>query len=199
MVFAQRGSTWAIFFFKGLGLLQFQVYGLFFSGTKQKKSFDRLLEFLIFNKNKKEIWLCSMNPKLEGFCCWLERAWSESLFNSPKSQPPLLRHIRCYDLQHAFVEELMAKKDQICLWALDGQFADLEDQKAYNDWLIKKLKALTVLKKIPFLYYQLDLKNPDKIFNLIFLSYKILFVFSDFFKGNIFSNQGVDFFKVKKI
>ena len=176
-------------FFKSIGLLQFQAYGLSPSEWSSKSSFDKLLEFLIFNKEKKEIWLCSMDPKLEAFCQWLEMAWSESLFKTNQTHPPLLRHIRWYDLQHGFIEELAAKKDQICFWALEP----LRNQiyKAQK----KSFKNLIRSKNLSFLHSQIDLNQPSSLFDLIFLSYKVLFVLSAFFKADIFSNVWVDFLK----
>ena len=105
-------------FFNLSGLLQFELYGLNFS--KKASSSPKVLEFFIHHSLRKEFFLCPFHPRLKELALWMERTWSESLFKEKtKGQAPRLRYISPSDLRHAFIEELIAKKNQACFWALD--------------------------------------------------------------------------------
>ena len=178
-------------FFTLSGFLQSQAYSscLRSEGLIPSLKDRQILEFFIHqcNRKKKEIFFCSFDPRLKELSRWLETSWSESLFHSSaKKQAPLLRRISLYDLRHSFIEELMAKRHQSCLWALN-----LKSTPSHSE---QQIRELLKIKKIPYLFMKTGLNNRS-VSHLITVFYKILFCMGDFFQLNIYKQNWVDYLK----
>ncbi|MBC6415061.1 MAG: hypothetical protein GDA46_01530 [Bdellovibrionales bacterium] len=187
------------FYFQGFDPLKFSSHWPLLSNP--------LLDFIFSQKNKKEHWLCSCDIYMERFGNWLEMIWSESLLKKQKkNSPPLLKHVSLYNLRHAYIEELITKKKDICVLLfyfnkeLKSSKFHFKDQKISNDFLSFKNQARDGIEKtlkankIPFLISKLDF-NESSLLELIFYSYQILFVLGKSFKLNIFVNPYVDSLK----
>ena len=202
------------------GFLQFYFQGcdpLKFSFQASDLS-NQSLNFLFSQKDKKEYWFCSSDIYMESFGNWLELVWSESLFkeNKKRVSSPLLRHVNLYNLRHGHIEELIAKRRELCFLFfyfkknklkkdsgksdflfLNQEFSLLEQQEILTDFLSfqdqarDNIKKILKLKKIPFLFLELDF-NELSFLELIFCFYQALFTLGDFFKVNIFENYHVD-------
>ena len=202
------------------GFLQFYFQGcdpLKFSFQASDLS-NQSLNFLFSQKDKKEYWFCSSDIYMENFGNWLELVWSESLFKEGKKRmsPPLLRHLSLYDLRHGHIEELMAKRRELCFLFfyfkkdnlkksscksdflfLNQEFSLLEQQEistdfvSFQDQARDNIKKIIKLKKIPFLFLELDFSELSFL-ELIFCFYQTLFTLGDFFTVDIFKNYHVD-------
>ena len=175
-------------FFNLSGLFQFQACGL--------KVRPRLLhsvsvppeifEFLFSQFNRKEVFFCFFQPELKALSRWLEISWSESLFKEEmKEQAPILRAFDFPSLRHGFIEELIAKKKQVCFWGLDLKKEDRSK---------KSLQTLLTSKRIPYLFLEVE-KNALSLFQLILIFYKVLFLAGEFAGVNIKAQAWVDYLK----
>ena len=137
---------------------------------------------------KKEIYFCPFQPELHAISHWLELSWSESLFKEEMKRPaPLLRVVSWSNLRHGFIEELIAKKEQACFWALDIK----PDEK---DPLKDKLKSLLKSKKIAYLFVSAKQDFPAFL-KLIGFFYTVLFLAGEFSEVDIRTQPWVDYFK----
>lgn len=184
-------------FFTPGGLLQFQAHGfsLQLSTGKTPFSCQKLLEFLIhYSNKKKEVFFCPMNPRLKELAHWMEISWSESLFKEgAKKQPPTLRNISFSKLRHAYIEELITKKNQVCFWAWDTN-ANNNPGNPKNKILLKKLLKE---KNIPYIFMRTPLKDKTALADLLMDFYKIFFCMGQFLKSDIYIQPWVDYFKEK--
>ena len=176
-------------FFSLSGFFQFQVCGLRVTSSDLLKSSHiplKALNFFLSQFYRKEIFFCFFQPEWQAVSRWLEMSWSESLFKEGmKKQLPLLRAVGFSDLRHGFIEELAAKKKQVCFWALDVKRESLQK---------KKLKAFLKTKKIPYLFMEAE-KKPGSFYHLIMAFYQILFLAGEFSGANIYSQTWVDYLK----
>ena len=202
-------------FFTLSGLLQFQAYGfdwsdkMFNNPPKALKTLEfqqtstglfannppataKALEFFIHQSVKrKEIFFCPFDLQLKELSHWLELSWSESLFKKEtERQAPVLRNIALSDLRHACIEELIAKKDQVCFWALD-----IKSKNKPDSLYKKQIKKLLKTKKIPYMFMQLSLNSQKSLAGLIIDFYKILSCLGDFSKSDIYTQPWVDYLK----
>ena len=202
-------------FFSLSGLLQFQAYGfdvsvnMFKNISKAVKTLEfqkaslglfantpetiKALEFFIHQcDQRKEIFFCPFDLRLKELSHWLELSWSESLFKKEaERQVPALRNIALSDLRHACIEELIAKKDQVCFWAMDIKSKNKTDSLFYKKQITKLLKS----EKIPYMFMQLSLDRQNALARLIVDFYKILFCIGDFSKSDIYTQPWVDYLK----
>ena len=152
----------------------------------------KVLEFFTHysNNKRKEIFFCPFTSSLKELACWWESTWSESLFREKKIiQTPLLRNINAPDLRHAFIEELITKKDTAWFWALD-----IQSENSINPYS-HQIKKLLKAKKIPYLFMTCSMKNKDSINELIFTFYSILFCMGYILNLNIYIQPWVDYLK----
>ncbi|MCZ0933318.1 MAG: hypothetical protein OXJ52_09235 [Oligoflexia bacterium] len=149
---------------------------------------SQIFDFFAVLFEKKEIYFCPFQPELNALSRWLELSWSESLFKEEMKRPaPLLRAINWPDLRHGFIEELIAKREQVCFWALDIK----TDKK---DPLKDKLESLLRSKRIPCLFIDTEKKLPAFL-KLIMLFYTALFLAGEFSEVDIRTQPWVDYFK----
>ena len=181
-------------FFTLSGLLQSQAYNYNFSVkmTKYSPVTVKALEFLVHQCDKvKEIFFCPFHPQLQEISHWLELSWSESLFKqNAEKQVPVLRNVSLTDLCHGCIEELVAKKDQVCFWALD-----VKSGQDFNFLHKKRIKKLLTDQDIPYLFMNVSLNNKNFLAELMVDFYKILFCVGDFAKSDIYIQNWVDYFK----
>ena len=178
-------------FFNLNGLLQSQAYIPHFKITSFKSSaqIEKALQFFIHYKKKKEIYLCPFTPQLKEISHWLELSWSESLFKKETvQQAPLLRNITFSDLRHAYIQELLTKKNQALFWGLN--IIDKEKTKS-----IHQIKHLLQKNKIPYLFIHLSLDKKSSICDLMKALYQILFLMAETLKANIYTQPWVDHLK----
>ena len=190
IVFLEDSLPGRFAFFNLSGLFQFQAFGLKISPKLSKPVFapSHLLEFFVSQFKKREFFLCSFQPELNLISSWLELSWSESLFKeNMKRQAPILRAISYSDLQHGFIEELVAKQSQICFWALNlKSFSNRNHQ----------MKSLLESKKIPYLIINVE-KKFLSLFELIMAFYQILFLAGELSGVDIRTQPWVDYLKSK--
>lgn len=180
-------------FFNLTGLLQSQAYTPYFKITHFRNSdqMEKALQFFIHYKKKKEIYLCSFKPQLKAISHWLELSWSESLFKKETvQQPPLLRHITLSDLRHAYIQELLTKKNQVCFWGLD-----IKNKEETRGISIEKMKKLLQKNKIPYILMSLSLNKKSLPCDLMRALYQILFLMGEASKANIYTQPWVDYLK----
>ena len=177
-------------FFTLSGWFQFLACGLKIKLSELRPSSisSQIFDFCALFSEKKEIYFCPFQPELHAISHWLESSWSESLFKeNMKQQAPLLRVISWADLQHAFIEELVGKREQVCLWALD-----IKSDKTAP--LKEKLLQLLKSKGIACLFIDVEKKIPA-FFDLIQIFYKMLFLAGEFSAVDIKTQPWVDYFK----
>ena len=189
-VFLEDSLPGRFSFFSLSGCFQLQACGLKIKPSALSSFFidPRFFDFFKACLSKKEIYFCFFKEELNEISRWLERSWSESLFKeSMKKKAPALRLISWPDLRHAFIEELIAKKEQVCFFGLDFKANKADPSK-------ESLKELLKLKKTASLFIEID-KNLSSFFELIFLFYKSLFLAGEFSKVDIKKQHWVDYFK----
>ena len=177
-------------FFSLSGWFQFLACGLKISSHELKSVSvnSQIFDFFPLLFEKKEICFCPFQPELNAISYWLEISWSESLFKeNMKQQAPLLRVIPWRDLRHGFIEELVAKREQVCFWGLDIKSDKTEPLK---DKLFRLLKS----KNIAYLFISAEKELPA-FFDLILVLYKTLFLAGEFSGVDIRTQPWVDYFK----
>ncbi len=181
-------------FFTLNGLLQSQAYDCYLEINPHKNSSKtiKVLEFFLHHcKKRKEIFVCPFDFQLKALSQWLEMSWSESLFKASAAQyPPLIRNTSLSSLRHACIEELVTKKDSVCFLGIN-----LKSKNKSNLLYKKQIKELLKVKKIPYIFIELSLKNKNSPSELIVTFYKILFCMGRFFKSNIYTQPWVDYLK----
>ena len=201
------------------GFLQLYLQG--FDPLKMRPSVFQtqcfLESFLLKQRAKKEYWLCCSNELLQKFGIWFELLWSESLLKNVKNKVPSLRFVSLYKVQHAFIEELIAKKKEIGVVFLDFKRASLSQTQSdktssfktaslgfantkspYLEYLLnfqhkskKRFFEIIDAQKIPMLNLEVD-STEQALCDLMFSFYRSLFLLGDCFKVNIFQNDQVD-------
>ena len=190
IVFLENSLPGRFAFFNLSGCLQFQLFGLKIKSNLSKPILApvHFLEFFASEFKKQEIFLCSFQPELHAISNFFELSWSESLFSEKmKRSAPILRAICFSDLQHGFIEELVAKKRQVCFWALN-----LKSSSNKN----ARLKSLLQFKKIPYLFINLE-KKSSSLFDLLMAFYQLLFLAGEFSGVDIKTQPWVDYLKSK--
>lgn len=216
-------GRFSVFTLSGFLQLYFQGFNPLAVSAPFFDSFNPIENFLFQQRDKKEYWICS-NQALEKFAVWFELVWSESLLKDYKkiSLIPSLRCFSLYKIQHAYIEELIAKQKDIAVLFLDfkkeslkkiiqnkGLFpkyrpqflkypSSLKDFLGFQDKNWKKTLQLIESRNIPLLNLEIGLTEAS-LFELIFSFYRTLFLFGDFFKVNIFKNEQVDHLKRKSV
>ena len=151
-------------------------------------SYLSVFDFFSSTFDTKEIYFCFFQQELKEISRWLEMSWSESLFKEGmKKQPPSLRAVSWTDLRHGFVEELIAKKKQVCFFGLDIKTNQKDPSK-------NKLKSLLESKKIDYLFVSME-KNMPSFLELIRLFYQVLFLAGEFSAVDFRTQPWVDYFK----
>ena len=188
-------------FFNLNGLLQSQAY------TSQCKinSFNNLdktekaLQFFIHYKKKKEIYLCPFSPKMQEICYWLESSWSESLFKKAAAlYPPLLRSITFPQFQHAYIQEILTKKNKVLFWGLgvnEDKWTHNKEENMFQAAHIKRIKKLLQKNQLPYLFMSLSLDQKNSISDCMRTLYQILFLMGESVKANIYTQPWVDHLK----
>ena len=171
----------------------------------------QIRDFLFQQRNKKEYWLCSSCQPFENFGVWIDLVWSESLLKDHKKNLfiPALKHLNLYKLQHAYIEEMIAKQKEIAVLFFDLKIQTskktlekkeslffkhsdtLKDFLNFQDKNRKKTQNLIRSKNIPLLTLEMD-SSESSLFDLVFSFYQVLFLFGDFFKVDLFKNEQVD-------
>ena len=185
-------------FFNLSGFLQASAFGLKFKAKAlgPDKQSPLLAEFFIHHLQKKEIFICAMDPVWRSAVRWLNMSWSESLFKEGLSKtPPSMKEVSFYDLRHGIIEELVFKKNSALLLAL-GQSQAIKGHSATSPEA--KIKNLLREKNIPFLFIRPG-KARSCFFQFPALFYKILFCAGDYFGANIYTQTYVDYLKKKSL
>ncbi len=191
VVFLKDSLPGRFSFFTLSGLVQLRAFGINYAHNEEIENHfpNRQIEFFIHHFDKiRELFLIPFDPRLNELAHYMELCYSESLFKQETEKlAPALRSLTLPDLRHAMIEELMAKKNQAGILALDI------DKNTYPQWE-GPVKKLLNSSGISYLYIKIP-HHKNSLALIMQNFYKIIFCMGALAKVDIYKQSWVDFLK----